>query len=966
MRKSLLKRRILLKLGGAGLVGGMMTTSPAVADEAGEEETTGGINNLSGFETPLPITENSHRLQLISPANRLTIDAETDDVIDLVFEWDESVTVTTENGGRSISGSGVLNDEEDIGEHRAIFRGEASDSNAIVYDRLTLRGLDTSGVEPGDEVEITVSARQADSAEDIDDFDDVVTAVDDGSFDAEATTEATFEVTQGTLISTNDEATTSLELAESVDHTIGFDIDQLRDEDAEGTPAGPAKGIIINYDIDDDDGLEFDLADDDVTLGGAAADLDLEVVKEREIPGIGQVLLEIANEETLENDADLEFGDTVTVELSGLDTAAIDPDEFDEAGSIVEVGLHGAATFDPIVEKSITPDRGAYTIDSVDFEFGDQNGPTEIEDWHDLDEVRDELDGNYVLKNDLDGQTDGYDSLVDTEDGFEPIGIKADNFENDRPFTGTFDGQDNVIDGLIINRPDEDGVGLFGLIGDGAAITNIGLENASVSGNEDVGILAGTNDFGDEVISHVHVMGDVSGDVDVGGIVGYLSEGTIEHSYSAADVSGNTQIGGLAGFTGQNSVHDCYSTGTVTGEERRIGGLIGFTGGTHVEECYSSSDVTTETADQVGGLIGLNAGIISVSYATGTVTGYSYVGGLVGSHEADEINTSFANTTVEATGDDAEVGGFVGAVDGDHTITESYALGSIEAENASSLGGFVGESKGEITDSYTAVEVNGTGTDVGAFVGRLEGAEPVDSYWDADVSGQDDDSDAVARSTDEMIGEAAVDNMTALDFEEVWKTKTDPDEYPTLRAIVSDDPVANFVVSIVEPSDGAEVREDESLKVTVEITNEADKVELLDVALTEPIEDVKTDIEVLGGAETDIVFSIPEEDVEGTFEIRVGSDDTSDSVSVTAVDPCFIATAAYNTPQADEIDVLRDFRDNVLKKHAVGRLFTKMYYTTSPPIANWIRRSQQRRQVVRKYFVEPLVTTVDRLTGRFD
>jgi len=950
MRDSLLQRRVLLKLGGAGVVGGIMTTSPVSGEEtdSDSDDTTGNINSLSGFETPLPITDSSHRLQLISPTNRLTIDAETDDIIDLVFEWDDSISIG--GSSRSISGSGILNDEEDIGEHRAIFRGEASDSNAIVYDRLTLRGLDTSDVEPGDEVEITVSARQADSTEDIGDFDDVVATVDDGDFNAEATTEATFEVTQGTLISTNDEATTSLELAESVDHTIGFDIDQLRDEDEEGTPAGPAKGIIINYFIDDDDGLEFDLADDDVTLGGAATDLDLEVVKEREIPGIGQVLLEIANEETLEDDADLEVGDTVTVELSGLDTAAIDPNEFDDSSSTVEVGLHGAATFDPIVEESIVPDRGAYTIDAVNFEFGDQNGPTEIEDWHDLDNIRSDLGEDYVLVADLDEDTAGYDDIAsetaNDSSGFEPIG------DSETPFSGTFSGDGHTIEALNIDRPEEEGVGLFGDT-ENAEFSDIVLADVRISGDFAVGGLCGFH-FASKTFN-VAVDGEVSGQTRVGGLVGQNvpSEGEVENG--AASEVDNSQFAG--------SVNGDFS----------VGGLIGDNRGTVVgSEALAS--VTGE--NDVGGVFGRQGGTVgslkqSFAEATVTVTGSgdeeARAGGLIGSqaNQTTLIN-SFADSSIEATGDNSEIGGLVGVLGSDSEISQSYAIGSIEAEDASSLGGLVGESNGEIEESYAAVEVQGTSEDVGGFIGELEGSSPTNSYWDTEVSGQEDSSGAEGLSTNEMTGDSVVANMDGLDFDDVWESQVDPDDYPTLQAIGDDETDDNFEVTIVEPTDGSEVREDQTLEITAEIDNTGSEPGVQDIVLTEPIELTETDVELASEDVTKIEFSVPESDVEGSFDITVESDDTSDSVSVTAVDPCFIATAAYNTPQADEIDVLRDFRDSVLKKHAVGRVITKAYYTTSPPVASWIRQTQQRRQVVRKYFVEPLVRTVDRLTDRSD
>jgi len=52
--------------------------------------------------------------------------------------------------------------------------------------------------------------------------------------------------------------------------------------------------------------------------------------------------------------------------------------------------------------------------------------------------------------------------------------------------------------------------------------------------------------------------------------------------------------------------------------------------------------------------------------------------------------------------------------------------------------------------------------------------------------------------------------------------------------------------------------------------------------------------------------------------------------------PCFIATAAYGTPMAEEIDILRQFRDQYLLTNAVGTAFVDLYYNISPPLANWI------------------------------
>jgi len=74
--------------------------------------------------------------------------------------------------------------------------------------------------------------------------------------------------------------------------------------------------------------------------------------------------------------------------------------------------------------------------------------------------------------------------------------------------------------------------------------------------------------------------------------------------------------------------------------------------------------------------------------------------------------------------------------------------------------------------------------------------------------------------------------------------------------------------------------------------------------------------------------------------------------------PCFIATASYGTPMHEDINVLRDFRDEYLMTNAVGRMFVKVYYATSPPIAEVISEHEWLRTVMREGFVKPLVHVV--------
>lgn len=62
---------------------------------------------------------------------------------------------------------------------------------------------------------------------------------------------------------------------------------------------------------------------------------------------------------------------------------------------------------------------------------------------------------------------------------------------------------------------------------------------------------------------------------------------------------------------------------------------------------------------------------------------------------------------------------------------------------------------------------------------------------------------------------------------------------------------------------------------------------------------------------------------------------------------CFIATAAYGTPMAQEINTLRRFRDSRMEPNLIGRHLITLYYNTSPPFARVIAQSKNMRAFVR-------------------
>ncbi len=370
----------------------------------------------------------------------------------------------------------------------------------------------------------------------------------------------------------------------------------------------------------------------------------------------------------------------------------------------------------------------------------DGTEPCLIQNVHQLQAIGDHLAGHFVLSGDIDAAV--------TEDWNDGAGFLPIN--GSFGFTGSLDGDGNSIRNLHIFDPDSENVGLFGWLGQDAAITDLDLEDADIHGQNRVGALVGTSDG---VIVNASSSGAVTGtDEDVGGLIGY-NRGEVSDSSSTAIVSGTFRVGGLVGgntgsIDASWSINGNASEPGVSASEGSAGGLVGVSWGA-IADSFSGSHIDSQGAN-AGGLVGNNVsntgrGFIDRSYSSRTaiVKGTWNVGGLAGNN--------FGH------------------------INQSYSLaGSVEGTNQ--VGGLVGHHRtlasasppdGTIRESYSMSQVRGT-SEVGGLVGESEPNPDVtvlNSFWDIQRSGQLDSAGGTGLDTVNMLQQST---FSGWDFDNVW------------------------------------------------------------------------------------------------------------------------------------------------------------------------------------------------------
>jgi len=155
--------------------------------------------------------------------------------------------------------------------------------------------------------------------------------------------------------------------------------------------------------------------------------------------------------------------------------------------------------------------------------------------------------------------------------GWTPLGYSSSS-----AFSGNYNGNGHVINGLYIRKSSSNYVGFVGYLT--GKVYDLGLTNVQITGKQYVGGVVGNNQGG---VYRCFATGTVSGYWDVGGFVG-INRSRIEDCYTLCDVHADytniADIGGFVGTTYYGFLDRCYSAGQVfysSGNPYRSNGFLG-------------------------------------------------------------------------------------------------------------------------------------------------------------------------------------------------------------------------------------------------------------------------------------------------------------------------------------------------------------------------------------------------------
>jgi len=174
--------------------------------------------------------------------------------------------------------------------------------------------------------------------------------------------------------------------------------------------------------------------------------------------------------------------------------------------------------------------------------------------------------------------------------------LSIGNYSNNKPFSGTFNGNDKRIYNVFIDQPNNPYQGFFGYTKN-AYITNLGLVNTTASGRNYTGGMVAYAENTD--IRNSYVSGGTLFALSYcGGLVGYQTPGSnsvITACYNTElTVTGNNYVGGLLGYSNQGTVRSSYVAAMVVGEGTAVGAIIGGAQDVLYYNCNASDAILTE------------------------------------------------------------------------------------------------------------------------------------------------------------------------------------------------------------------------------------------------------------------------------------------------------------------------------------------------------------------------------------
>ena len=231
------------------------------------------------------------------------------------------------------------------------------------------------------------------------------------------------------------------------------------------------------------------------------------------------------------------------------------------------------------------------------------------------------------------------------------------------------------------------------------------------------------------------------------------------------------QVGLFGSISGNAEIRDLSLENAKVNSAGNVGALVGYMQGGVIESVSVQGTVDNHGGHSyTGGLVGrMSAGseLIQVS-ANVTISGFGYVGGLVGANEG-LIEQSFARGELEANF--MGIGGLVGINFGE--VHQSYSVTEVTGGTVS-IGGLVGENDGIVTESYAAGKVDTSAADKGGLIGTNNGTVST-SFYDSETTGQNDSDKGTPFTTEQMKLKETYSDWT----DSVWTIQDG--SYPSLR-----------------------------------------------------------------------------------------------------------------------------------------------------------------------------------------